>query len=74
MEAVSLLLERISKAIRALSWQGKAIGVSVGVAIYPDHGLTRDALLETADEAMYKAKSAGKNTIVMAAPNADALL
>lgn len=74
MEAVSLLLERMSKAIRALSWQGKAIGVSVGVAIYPDHGLTRDALLETADEAMYKAKSAGKNTIVMAAPNADALL
>lgn len=36
------------------------IGASVGIAIFPDHGTTREALLKTADHAMYAAKSAGK--------------
>ena len=36
------------------------IGASVGIAIFPDHGTTREALLKAADHAMYAAKSAGK--------------
>ena len=36
------------------------IGASAGIAIFPDHGTTREALLKTADHAMYAAKSAGK--------------
>ena len=38
------------------------IGASIGVAMYPEHGQTVDALLSSADEAMYQSKHAGKNT------------
>jgi diguanylate cyclase (GGDEF)-like protein len=33
----------------------------VGVAAYPQNGHTVQALLKAADEAMYRAKAAGKN-------------
>ena len=37
------------------------IGVSIGIALYPDHALEMDSLLSAADLAMYRSKSAGKN-------------
>ena len=37
------------------------IGASVGVAIYPDHGMDAQPLLQQADRAMYAAKNAGRN-------------
>ncbi|MEE9411683.1 MAG: EAL domain-containing protein, partial [Methylococcales bacterium] len=36
------------------------IATSIGVAIYPDHGLNRETLLKNADAAMYHAKSIGR--------------
>ncbi|MGJ7515681.1 diguanylate cyclase domain-containing protein [Pseudomonas baetica] len=36
---------------------------SIGVSVYPDHGNTPKVLVKLADEAMYEAKSAGKNAI-----------
>ncbi len=36
------------------------VGVSIGVALYPEHGDTADELLSHADDAMYTAKMAGK--------------
>lgn len=39
-----------------------AIGVSVGVALYPGDGADGEALLKAADVAMYRAKDAGRNT------------
>jgi diguanylate cyclase (GGDEF)-like protein len=36
------------------------IGASVGVSLYPFHGTTGEALLRSADSAMYAAKAAGK--------------
>jgi len=41
------------------------IGVSIGVAIYPQHGLEPDLLIRNADSAMYKAKRAGKNRCIL---------
>ncbi|MGE5614427.1 MAG: putative bifunctional diguanylate cyclase/phosphodiesterase [Bacillota bacterium] len=38
---------------------------SIGISIYPDHGGTADELLKSADIAMFKAKEAGKNRIVI---------
>lgn len=36
---------------------------SVGVAIFPEHGMTEEALLKNADSAMYQAKEKGKNNV-----------
>ncbi len=38
-----------------------ALSTSVGVAFYPDHGATGEAMLVQADQAMYSAKRAGGN-------------
>jgi diguanylate cyclase (GGDEF)-like protein/PAS domain S-box-containing protein len=39
------------------------IGISIGVAVYPDDGADEDAILMAADDAMYAAKHKGKNRI-----------
>jgi diguanylate cyclase (GGDEF)-like protein/PAS domain S-box-containing protein len=41
------------------------IGASIGISIFPDHSQTLDSLIKAADEAMYRAKAAGKNRFVM---------
>jgi diguanylate cyclase (GGDEF)-like protein len=38
-----------------------SITLSLGVAIFPDHGLTGEAVLQAADMALYRAKHAGRN-------------
>lgn len=43
--------------------------VSIGLAAYPSHGETGGAILRAADAALYKAKSAGRNRVMMCAPN-----
>lgn len=39
--------------------------ISLGVAVYPEHGLTGDALLRAADEGLYMAKAQGRNQMVV---------
>ena len=36
--------------------------LSLGIAYYPEHGDSVETLMQHADEALYKAKSLGKNT------------
>jgi diguanylate cyclase (GGDEF)-like protein len=42
------------------------VGVSVGIAMYPQHGAEPDALLTAADAALYEAKREGKGRVVVA--------
>jgi diguanylate cyclase (GGDEF)-like protein/PAS domain S-box-containing protein len=39
------------------------VGLSVGVAIYPNHGTDAAALLSNADAALYRAKAEGRGTV-----------
>ena len=41
-----------------------AITLSIGVAIFPDHGDTADAVIRCADAALYLAKEAGRDRVV----------
>lgn len=38
---------------------------SAGVATFPDHGMTDEALLQAADRALYRSKDAGKNKVTL---------
>ena len=40
--------------------------VSIGIALFPDHGEFGDALLRKADTALYEAKNQGRNRVVVA--------
>jgi diguanylate cyclase (GGDEF)-like protein/PAS domain S-box-containing protein len=52
-----------------VQYRGLPLGrvtASMGVAIFPDHGRTSKALLEAADKALYRSKSAGRDRVTMA--------
>jgi diguanylate cyclase (GGDEF)-like protein/PAS domain S-box-containing protein len=56
----SRLIESISVPYELASHQ-VAVGVSVGIALAPDDGLDPNALLRSADMALYRAKADGRN-------------
>jgi diguanylate cyclase (GGDEF)-like protein/PAS domain S-box-containing protein len=56
------LLEEIARPLAAVSG-AEPLTASIGVAMAPDDGDTPEALLRTADHAMYAAKRAGKNRV-----------
>lgn len=58
------LVERLSRPY-SLRQHTVQVGACLGVAAYPQHGHTAPALLKAADEAMYRAKAAGKNDFRM---------
>lgn len=65
--------ERIRSRLRELLviHQGKSLGaitVSVGVAELPQHGTSPRELLEAADAALYRAKKAGRDRVMLADP------
>ena len=52
--------QRIRRELRRMSeTRGIAIDVSIGIAMYPEHGETADALIRLADRALYIAKKSG---------------
>ncbi|WPL14871.1 MULTISPECIES: sensor domain-containing diguanylate cyclase [Thiorhodovibrio] len=68
--AATAVAEKIRSLIESLSWQGMGVGASIGIALCPDHcpdaDTSPDYLLRLADEAMYRAKTAGKNRVTLA--------
>jgi len=45
-----------------------AVTVSIGVAVFPGHGDSREALIEAVDQALYAAKRNGRNRVEVAFP------
>jgi diguanylate cyclase len=56
-----------------INWQHRnlSVGCSIGVALYPEHGMTADVLCSRADLAMYRAKSLGQGKICTYEPSMD---
>lgn len=64
-ESIVSTLERIHQTIArpfALVGHSLQVSCSIGVALYPAHGLDLDTLLRSADAAMYEAKGARKGS------------
>jgi diguanylate cyclase (GGDEF)-like protein len=57
--AAEPLARRIADAVEADSDGDAPVGVSIGVVSCPEHGTDIDALLDMADQAMYRAKAGG---------------
>jgi diguanylate cyclase (GGDEF)-like protein len=58
--------ERIREHVRAEQLEGGSVTVSIGVAEYPLHGDTADAVIAQADAALYEAKRAGRDRVICA--------
>lgn len=56
------LLHRVAEPYM-IDGEVSMIGVSIGVALFPDHGQTADDLLRNADSALYRAKHAGRGVV-----------
>ncbi len=64
-EAVAMVANKVVESIAApfdLEGQLVRIGVSIGIARYPDDAPSKGTLLMVADKAMYAAKATGKST------------
>ncbi|MBW1685406.1 MAG: diguanylate cyclase [Deltaproteobacteria bacterium] len=65
-EEAMVIAERIRRTVEETLFEGGRgtpirLTISIGVATYPQHATDRDSLLDTADKAMYRAKSLGRN-------------
>ena len=63
-EQSSVIAARLLEAISApyeIDGLSLHIGVSIGIAMAPDHGNNADTLIRNADSALYKVKANGKN-------------
>ena len=63
-EDAAVSAQKILEALRALHIIGKSelhVTTSIGISVYPADGLDADALLKSADTAMYYAKEKGRN-------------
>ena len=63
--------EELQRSVAALnlSFEGETIknlSISSGVAAYPQHGLSMKEIVTAADQALYKAKSLGRNRVEVA--------
>ena len=45
------------------------ITASFGVACFPEHGTTVNMVIKTADDALYRAKNAGRNQVMVGIPS-----
>ncbi len=71
---VSIIAKRSKEILEGVSslnleFRGKSLGhvtISIGVSISPQHGDDAEALISSADKALYAAKNAGRNQIKVA--------
>ncbi len=70
LDVASRRADELRQAIgqSTVAWEGKGLAsttVSVGVACFPQHGTTGEALLAAADQALYRAKREGRDRVAV---------
>lgn len=71
LENTQARAEQLREGIKQLNVQqnGKALGpvsLSVGIGMFPEHGMTSQQVLKAADAALYQAKTMGRDRVVTA--------
>jgi len=57
------LLERVRQLNPTYQGWSLPVSISIGVAVFPQHGENAESLVTSADDALYRAKRAGRNQI-----------
>lgn len=76
LEGATLAAGKICELVRQRSFgtageEAIKVTVSVGIAVYPDHGRSGASLIRSADAALYSAKEAGRDGYWVATPMPD---
>jgi predicted signal transduction protein with EAL and GGDEF domain len=66
------LLQALKSSL-AIAGRELYASTSIGIAIYPEHGICGEDLLRNADVALYAAKHAGRNTMSVFDPQSEAI-
>ena len=64
LEVAERIRERVAR--ESINRKGDRITVSIGMAMFAEHGATTELLFQQADKALYAAKAAGRNRVVTA--------
>jgi diguanylate cyclase (GGDEF)-like protein len=63
------MAERIRQEIEKMVFHSEngpvRVTLSLGLAVYPDHGTEKERLISRADQALYRAKKQGRNRVVL---------
>ena len=67
-DAATLAQALLQMATQPFSFDGRLynVSLSIGIAMYPDHAEERIDLIACADQALYRAKKAGRDRVVVA--------
>ena len=66
LTTAAIVAERIRARVASEPFEGGKVTVSIGIAEYPSHGDTPEELIASADAAMYRAKSQGRDRVIAA--------
>lgn len=71
VDDATAVADKLVQAIaRPMTYQGQTlqVGASIGVAVYPDHADSVEAMMKMADNTMYGVKKSGKNSYAVVTP------
>ncbi|MCW5938451.1 MAG: diguanylate cyclase [Fimbriimonadaceae bacterium] len=60
--------ERIRKTVASAEWPRRRVTISVGVSCFDPDYVSTSAMIEAADEALYKSKEDGRDRVTLATP------